>query len=423
MYSAKPMAAGLMPPPRSLGYFRTMTTAIRPPLAKRMRRGHWTAVDGVLGALIGGAGVFLAVRQMVPLISMPRALAIALALALGVAVGLRRPHPWAAVWIVTVASPILAVASTKFPYTVPLVWALVFYTLAEQGPRSSALRGLAAVITGFFAGLVFFMDQTASAMTRNILSSAIQESVALVIPLIGVWTIGLSIGTRRLYNAGLREQAEQRAREQVSEERVRIARELHDVVAHSLSLITMQAAVANRVRATHPEETAKMLSSIEGTGRTALHEMRRLLGILRSGDGTPRDPDLAPAPTLGDLDKLVADTAGAGLRIELRIVGAKRTLPTGVELAMFRIVQEALTNTIKHADARRGRVLLDYSPDTVRVQVTDDGRGADPDLVPGHGLTGMRERVAAYGGEFEAGSLPGRGFQVTARVPVGAVAP
>jgi signal transduction histidine kinase len=203
----------------------------------------------------------------------------------------------------------------------------------------------------------------------------------------------------------------------VSEERLRIARELHDVVAHSMSLIAVKAGVANHVAASRPEEAADALRVIEDTSKQALTEMRRVLGVLRTDDA-PRD-ELAPAPGLGNLPELAERAASAGVRVILDL-RADPDLPTGVSLSGYRIVQEALTNVIRHAAPARCAVTVTARDGEVRIEVVDDGagRGVPPaEHHPGHGLAGMRERALACGGEFTAGPHSGSGFRVNARLP------
>ncbi|MDQ2813856.1 MAG: sensor histidine kinase, partial [Actinomycetota bacterium] len=239
------------------------------------------------------------------------------------------------------------------------------------------------------------------------------------------WVVGRAVRAGRAYAEGLREQAERRAeakvdqaRRAVAEERLRIARELHDVVAHSMSVIAVQSGVGRYVIDQDPAEAARALAAIETTSRATLREMRHLLGILR--DGTPGE--MLAAPSLADIADL---GQRAGLRVEVSVRGTPRDLPAGVDLAAFRIVQEALTNVVKHAGTDHGRVVVTYSDAEVAIEVTDDGAGA---AMPGsrkpaadrHGLIGMRERVALYGGEFSAGPLPGRGYRVSAWLPIGA---
>jgi signal transduction histidine kinase len=206
------------------------------------------------------------------------------------------------------------------------------------------------------------------------------------------------------------------ARRAVAEERLRLARELHDVVAHAISVIAVQSGVGAHVANSQPEEAAKALAAIEATSRAALTELRRLLGVLRQ-EGEPQG-SLAPVPGLADLDSLLAEVAKAGLGVQLRVEGTPSPLPAGLDLSAYRIVQEALTNVVRHAGPATARVAVRYAPGQVAVEVVDDGRGADDQGGGGHGIAGMRERAALYGGTLEAGPLPGGGFRVAASLPV-----
>jgi signal transduction histidine kinase len=202
-----------------------------------------------------------------------------------------------------------------------------------------------------------------------------------------------------------------------AEERARIARELHDVVAHGLSLMVVQAEAAEEMLTRSPTDAAAPLHRVQETGRQSLAEMRRLLGVLRTaGDA---EPSTAPQPSLARLPELVRDAADVGLRVDVEIDGTRTDLPLGVELAAYRIVQEALTNTRRHGRARSARVRLGYSATALRIEVTDDGSGGGNANPAGHGLIGMRERAALYGGTLEAGPAPGGGFRVLAVLPLG----
>ncbi|MEV4749185.1 sensor histidine kinase [Streptosporangium sp. NPDC049248] len=229
----------------------------------------------------------------------------------------------------------------------------------------------------------------------------------------GAWIAGRVVRERRAHAMRSAEQLADRA---VTEERLRIARELHDVVAHSMSLIAVKAGIANHVAAARPEEAADALRVIEATSRSALTEMRRLLGVLRSD--LDAGPGLAPSPGLTDLAALAGQAAMAGVHVELDVRATG--LPEGVELSVYRIVQEALTNVVRHAAPARCRVSVEASAGEVRVEVADDGPGER--MLPGsrgHGLVGMRERVAVYGGSLTAGRRPEGGFGISARMPYG----
>jgi signal transduction histidine kinase len=199
----------------------------------------------------------------------------------------------------------------------------------------------------------------------------------------------------------------------VSEERARIARELHDLLSHSVSVMVVQAAAERSALGSERAATAEALEAIERTGRQALAEMRRLFSLLRSGAEAER----APQPTLAEVERLVAEVREAGLTVDLRIEGELEPVSEDVGLCAYRIVQEALTNVLKHAGPARAHVVVRHTGDTLVLEVTDDGQGGDMDG-GGHGLAGMRERVALYGGALEAGSLNGRGFAVRARIPL-----
>ena len=210
-----------------------------------------------------------------------------------------------------------------------------------------------------------------------------------------------------------------------SAERLALARDLHDTIGHSLSMIAVQAGVANHVATRQPEQAAQALSSIETLSRGALTEMRALLGVLRADQGEPaaqrQNAVLQPAPGLADLEHLAERTAPAGVRVNLDIQGPLPDLPAGLDLAVYRVIQEALTNVVKHAGADQCQVRITSEPGKLTVEVTDNGRGlgGQPgDRSQGHGLIGMRERVGMYGGEFSAASLSGPGFQVSATFPL-----
>jgi signal transduction histidine kinase len=207
------------------------------------------------------------------------------------------------------------------------------------------------------------------------------------------------------------------AREAVVEERARIARELHDVIAHNVSMMVVQAGAERRVLDGANGSTREVLQTIEQIGRGALTEMRRLVGMLRS-DG--EDP-LAPQPGLDDVATLVGQVREAGLPVQLTVEGERRDLPAGIELSAYRIVQEALTNALKHAGDAHAQVSIRYGADSLELEVLDDGgpgSGATERAGGGHGLVGMRERVALYGGRFDASRRPGGGFAVRAKLPI-----
>jgi signal transduction histidine kinase len=271
------------------------------------------------------------------------------------------------------------------------------------------------------AGLVLAIGVTAFATYRDPIGN-LDGFIATSVIFGVVWTIAFALSRKfeeadeaRDRAARAEREREERARAAVGEERARIARELHDVVGHSVSVMTVQASAVRRLLRPEQEREREALLVVEQTGREALAEMRRMVGVLRRPEEAPT---LAPQPSLEHVDKLVEQAREAGLPVELRIEGEPLSLPAGVDLTAYRLVQEGLTNALKHARAERAHVLVRYGAGDIEVTVSDDGRGAGSDDGGGHGLVGMRERVAVYGGALEAGPLPDGGYRLRARLPV-----
>jgi len=234
----------------------------------------------------------------------------------------------------------------------------------------------------------------------------------LTLAMMCVWTVGNSVRQSRQNAAARRAEETDRA---VAAERLRIARELHDLVAHSMGVIAFQAGAGRRVIETRPVEARDALDAIETTSREALAELRRTLSALRRSD--PEGAPSAPTPGLADLDRLVATAADAGVRVVVSRTGTARHLPADLDLSAYRIIQEAVTNVVRHAGTDHCRVLLEHHDDTLSIEVLDDGPGTGASGT-GYGLVGMRERVTLLGGWFEAGPRPEGGFRVLARIPV-----
>jgi signal transduction histidine kinase len=345
-------------------------------------------------------------------------------LALGYGLALLHTLPLAArrrfpgpVLALCVASGLAVAALGVSPVVLGPAIVVAVYSVAAYGDRWVPLAGLAAAELG----------AAAVQLTPGRFQALTVVSNGLVIG--AAWLVGHFVGGRRDHISRLERTAElertraELARRAVAEERLRLARELHDVVAHAISVIAVQSGVGAHVAGTQPEEAAKALVAIEATSRAALTELRRLLGVLRQ-EGEP-EGSLAPVPGLADLDGLLAEVAKAGLAVKLRVEGTPSPLPAGVDLSAYRIVQEALTNVVKHAGPARAQVVIGYRDHEVTVEVIDDGRGVtaptgDGQARVGHGLIGMRERVQAFGGDLEAGPRPGGGFRVAARLPLGA---
>jgi len=429
---------------------------------------------------------------------------------------LRRRNPLAALILGTcavVVVPLLTVIawSVMGVQSVPGPVAGLLPPLAERNPWLTLGVDLALVC---FLPLAYVIYLVAAGYRRMVAAGALAGLLVLLVfcvllsrgpksgsafldgfLIIISWVVGYTAGQRRAYAAQLQDQAASSA---VTEERLRIARELHDVVAHSMTVIAVQAGFGHHVIDEQPARAREALGAIQATSREALTEMRRMLGVLRQADapsgavgktnvaeaagtsvevaaagrgrdivpglvparggapgetaGTAASPvsagtgsgtqpgghrlgsdaaPLAPAPGLADLDRLVARIAQAGVTVSLRVEGNRRDLPAGINLAAFRIVQESLTNVVKHAGTDACQVTIAFGEDELSVEITDEGRGcpvpatagapgvAAPEPPGGHGLIGMRERVALYRGELSAGPQPGRGFRVAVRLPTG----
>jgi signal transduction histidine kinase len=262
----------------------------------------------------------------------------------------------------------------------------------------------------------------AALVTLNDPSQGWSDYLGAVLIISISWLAGFAMGRKLEQASAAQARAERLEREQeaearaaVAEERARIARELHDVVGHSVSVMTVQASAVRRRLAPDQEQEREALEIVEQTGREALAEMRRLVGVLRRPEEAPA---LAPQPSLVHLDRLVAQARESGLPVDLRIEGEPTPLPPGVDLTAYRLVQEGLTNAIKHARASKADVVVRYGDGKVEVSVTDDGSGDGDGGGGGHGLVGMRERVSVYGGDLEAGPRPEGGYSLRARLPV-----
>lgn len=281
--------------------------------------------------------------------------------------------------------------------------ALVYVALAK--PRPVSLTAVAAVLLVQTGVLTVHLGGTPADLPMLIALALLTAGLA--------WSAGASLRQSRLH---ARELAERSAAEAVAAERLRIARDLHDMVAHSIGVIAIQAGVGGRVIDTQPAEARNALAAIEETSRETLAGLRRMLGALRRAD-----QDDAPTPGLAGLDRLISTTGAAGVRVELRRTGERRTLPAEVDLAAFRIVQEAVANVVRHARTDRCEVALDYGRDELVVAIADEGEGPSGDGA-GYGLLGMRERAGLLGGDLTAGPGPDGGFRVSARLPLAGAA-
>ena len=313
----------------------------------------------------------------------------------------RRRAPAMVAVVTGVATLAFGMANLPDPaITFPL--AVAIFSLAAYRPRSITVPAAVSIVV--VCVLSIALDDQA-----DVADLAVNSLVAL-----GAWVVGDSTRAQRERSAWLAQRQHDEARRAAAEERVRIARDLHDVVAHHISVIVVQAEAAQEVLATHPDRAEGAMATVADTARSALGDLRRMLGLLRSESGR------APQPDLAAVDDLVASVRGAGLAVELRTTGPERPVDGVVGLTAYRIVQEALTNVLRHAQARQAHVDLAFGDEELVVRVADDGRGCDgkaADEPSGQGLVGMRERVAVLGGHLDAGPGPDGGFVVEARLP------
>jgi signal transduction histidine kinase len=285
----------------------------------------------------------------------------------------------------------------------PLVLLIGAYIVGAYRPMREVLVAAAAM-----AGLLIVL------VLGDVADFGPAELVGTATSFGGAFLIGWTAQSRRQRISALELGQAEAALRAASDERLRIAQELHDVVAHSLGVIAVQAGVGLHVIDTDVAEARRAFGNISRTSRSSLTEIRRLLAVVRNAEGSP---NYAPVPGLGDLPRLVEEVTDAGLVVDLDVEGDFERVPTGVGLAAYRIVQEALTNTLRHANAGRAKVRVDCTGEVVAVEVVDDGRGPHASRAPGHGLIGMRERVAVYGGTLDTGARVGRGYRVSAQLP------
>jgi signal transduction histidine kinase len=423
-----------------------------------MRRGHWVAIDfvvaGFLALLTLAAGFHTVAR---PASAHPVQLAVGptgnpypvpAALVFGgmvfLAVGLRRRGPLPAFAVLAAVVALAWVSGASNMASVALIaMAYVLYLVTVTGTRRVGIAALGVGLAEILA--------IAVAIHNHVMAVGPALGFPSAFGLVIGWLAGYSARQRRAYIEVLQVQAASSA---VAQERLRIARELHDVVAHSMSVIAVQAGFGQYVMDTSPADTREALGAIQATSREALAELRRMLAVLRQQDGTAAAAPLAPECGLAELDRLISRTCLAGVQVSLTRLGTPRGVPAGIDVSAFRIIQESLTNVVRHAggDARCA-VTVAYQQDTLTVEIADDGGRArrqapdsahSPDLPAGHcsssagfregghpypyftgtghGLIGMRERAQLCGGILSAGPLATGGFRVWARLPVPALA-
>lgn len=393
---------------------KIVPVAARPPLGQRLRAQPWMVVDTVIAAALLAVLLGFAALGHAHHPPAHRIVLYVLAPAASLPLAVRRRWPRTVFAVVLTASVAFGVLGSDISTVTGASYAL--YTVAVQADRTSSWLALVAAEAGV-ATSFGLIDRSTSNPVNGAFTALIQLTI---------WIVGDSVRRHRGYTARLREQS---LRQALADQRLQIARDLHDVIAHALSVIAVQAGVGSHLIATRPEQAASSLGAIQTTAREALSETRYLLGALREASQDPAD--LAPVPRIGDLSALIDQLSEAGLPVTLRVEGQPRMLPARVEHSAYRIVQEALTNVIKHArQPSAAAVVIRYRDDgDVLVEVADDGRGpadgprgglgqperGQPET--GSGLAGMRERSGLLGGELHAGPRAGGGYLVTARLP------
>jgi signal transduction histidine kinase len=391
------------------------------PYVERMKRAVWPSVraywfDGiVVAAAIGGVLELVIARNEPDAPDLPLAVSLVVEAGLTLILLARRRLPFAVPAGMLVAGAALSFWDARlvtFTFASFVAALAASFLLGMLDDRRQALVGLVVAVVSVLIVLGNDPDRATTDLAFTPLL------------FLAVWLCGLGL-SRKLEQARaaeeralrLERQQEEEARAAVTEERARIARELHDVVGHAVSVMTVQASGVRRLLKPDQEREREALEIVEQTGREALAEMRRLVGVLRRPEEAPA---LAPQPSLQHLDRLVEQAGEAGLPVEVQIEGEAKELPAGVDLTAYRLVQEALTNAVKHARATRAEVTVRYGDGVVELLVRDDGRGVSDGTADsgGHGLVGMRERVAVYGGELDAGPRPNGGYELRASLPL-----
>jgi signal transduction histidine kinase len=377
----------------------------------RLGSGAWTRLDRWAAVAYGLLALPLVLNEATG--QLPAIAAVTGLAAVCLPIAERHTRPTAAFLLAVIGLALIAVAAPRAAVVGFVALAAILYCVAALCPGRTAVAALAAA-------MLAAASTALPRPTHRGAAAGFWTCFALV------WALGYAVGAHRrgvehqLREQALLAQAEiERAHGEVSAQRMQLARELHDVIAHSLTVITVQAGYAGLIGGERSEPVQQALTAIETSGRQALQELRRMLDVLRAEDpartGSPLE--LTPAPGLADLDRLVQDAGQAGLHVELTRTGDCPELTPGIELAAYRVVQESLTNVAKHADTEHARVTVRHGTGRLEVIVIDRGRGTAGPVRAGHGLVGMRERVELYGGTFSATSEPG-GFEVRAILPV-----
>ncbi|MEU2762455.1 MULTISPECIES: sensor histidine kinase [unclassified Streptomyces] len=388
-------------------------------------RRHPTGVDGFWAVFLLGlsgmslvSGMYDAGREEI--------VAVPVALGFSTVVALRRRAPEKMLLLAILVGFVQLLFDVR-PGIGNFAMLVITYTVATIGERWASRLALICSLSAAALSQLRWEAEPGGSWAQVVF-----VTVIMTVPFVLAWVLGDSLRTRRAYFDQLEERAARLEREReaqskvaVAAERARIARELHDVVAHNVSVMVVQADGAAYVMDAAPDQARQALETISSTGRQALAEMRRLLGVLRTGDA-PESGEYVPQPDVEQIEDLVAQVRQTGLEVDFKVEGTPRPLPSGVELTAYRVVQEALTNTRKHGGPDAGAsVRLVYFDDGLGLLIEDDGRGAAHELYEdggadgaGHGMIGMRERVGMVGGTLDAGPRPGGGFRISALLPL-----
>ncbi|MCC5576192.1 sensor histidine kinase [Microtetraspora sp. AC03309] len=387
------------------------------PLLKRVPPGAWTALAWYAGLaftflirvrLPGEAESAVLAGVLIFRWDGLTTLAVATALALAGSACLRsRPLPALALVLAASAIAPVPLGVGEIPMAQFLAADVALYFIAATRPRRTGIVAVAmalAVLAGYLTTRLFF---------GWVIGTSAELAVAMTAVI--AWLVGNSVRQSREHADTLSAQATARA---IADERLRIARELHDMVAHSIGVIALQAGAARRVIETQPVRARDALGEIETVGRETLSGLRRMVGALRQAETEQAPQPLHPRPGLADVDRLAETTTDAGVHVDVRWQGELRPLPPEIDVSAYRIIQEAVTNVVRHAGTHACQVSVDYGDDEVSIEVLDDGNGRGGAMAGGYGLVGMRERVGMLRGEFSAAPRPEGGFRVAARLPL-----
>ncbi|MBV2155169.1 sensor histidine kinase [Kitasatospora sp. SUK 42] len=398
--AARPAEApGAAPPPRPTRRGQAFDAALALYLA--LTSGRYATIAGDVRHPTWNALLLL-----VPLVPLPLVL--------------RRRHPLAVLWTVLPAALLVRHQSQDIAYSAGVAVIVAAYSAAAYGRRPKAV--LLSLPAATAALVVLFDDAKLPHFPNGVMAVLVLVPVLAVAYELRMWRRRVDEGRERL--SALERDQVAALQHAVEHERARIARELHDVVTHNVSMMTIQAGAARKILDTAPDKAREAMAAVESGGRAAMTELRQVMGLLTIDAGPGEDlagaADLSPQPGLGRLDALVEGVRQAGLSVELTVRGEHRAVPPGVELAAYRVVQEALTNTVKHAGGADATVTVEYAPDRLRVEVADTGGRPTGAAATGNGrgLLGLRERLAVYGGTLHTGPRPRGGYRVTAQIPL-----